>query len=240
MVRGLPLGKWLTIRYNAYMIVHVAAFTLLSPTLGNSPKVDLKQLQARRQWLFKATNEREDSGYFDCGEASPDGVLFEIGKSDVLYYCSMFIDDAKPKNDGYFVTCWTRQGEQAKRLWQVKLIPGKESVKGTLLKFAAGKTAKTTTYVPKDSGIAQRIHHNLEGTHPNRKTQEWKLAQAAMESDKTLVHYHFNWHGDPFLGHYVDLHYAKGADVGNEPLDGSGDFRITKKEKALLKKQGML
>ncbi|HLP00329.1 MAG TPA: hypothetical protein VK171_17160 [Fimbriimonas sp.] len=218
------------------MIMLWAAFALLSSDHGNSQKVDLKELQARRLWLYEASAERENLGYFDMGEAAPDGIFFGLGESDTLYYCSMYIDDAQPKNDRYFVTCWTRHGEQPKRLWQVKLLPGKESVKGTLLKYASEQTVQTTTYVAKADKTAQSIHHKVDGTHPDRKTQEWKLAQAVLESDMTLVHYHFNWDGDPALGNFADLHGTKGADGRNEPLEGRGDFRITNQEIALLKR----
>lgn len=222
------------------MIVLAATALMFTQSAGQVPKVDLKQLKAGRKWLFEATNEREGSGYFDNGEASPDGILFEVGQSDVLYYCSMFLDDEQPKNNGYFVTCWTREGSKAKRLWQVKLLPGREQVKGSLLRFAGSKTVEM--YFSKDDGKGGQSsgHVKINGFHPDSKAEAWKLAQGAMEADKVLVHYHFNWHGDPSLGHYVDLHDAKGAEFGNEILDRSQDFIITKKEKALLKSEGKL
>lgn len=218
------------------MIAHFVFLAVVSPQAAKAPtSVDLKNLRVRREWLYNKTWEREDSGNFDWGEASPDGVFYPAGGSDTLYYCSFFGGEDDPADDRFYVTCWVRQGKQAVRRWQVKLLPGKEPVRGTLLRHAAGQTMIYTT-----GRNGKTFQADIKGFHPDRTSAQWKLAQTDMERRQTLVHYHFNWHGDPSLGHYVDLHGDNDVQTGMQALDLSGPpMIIPKAEIAWLRRLGV-
>ncbi len=178
---------------------------------------EIESLRRRREWLYDKTWEREDSGNFDWGEASPDGAFFPAGEADKLYYCSFFGGEDTPSDDRFYVTCWERVNNAPVRRWQLILKPGKEKVRGTLLRHAGGQTMAYTA-----SRNGKTYKADIQGFHPDRASAQWKLAQPEMEKRQTLVHYHVNWHGDPSLGHYVDLHGDNNVQTSFQSMDPSG------------------
>lgn len=193
-------------------------------------RVDLDLLRAQRKWIYNATSEREDSGYFDWGEMSPDGVYFKIGKSDQLVYCSLEEDPGGAAQFRVVLMCWKRAGHSADLAWRIELSAEKQPVRGTLLRHACGLELHLT----RTSGNLTKSTVDIDGFHPDRKHPSWKLAQADLEARQTWVHYHYNWHGDAALGNYVDLHGDMDMQFGMESLE-NGQFLIPKAERRLLK-----
>lgn len=195
----------------------------------------IKRIEAERKWLFKVTNELEDSGYFDFGEASPVGVFFPVGQSSPLYYLSLEVADQQ-KDCRFWVTRWDRKAGKAEKTWQVKLLPGKQPVKGTLLRAAADQSIRySSSRFDEKAKKRVEIDINIDGFHPDHSSSEWKRAKEAMEARQTFVHYHFSWHGDPSLGHYVDLHTDMNVQFGNEEWE-NGSFAMPKAEVGWIKK----